>query len=101
MFHLCFTQKWCITVLFVILQKENVWEKSGAKMLSTNQIAVFFDHQYFWKESSNILVIFHGVSLQAKTAPEKVVVWLDIARFIFHAIRLHDSLIIYILGESE
>ena len=28
MFHVysCFTQKWCITVLFVILQKENVWK---------------------------------------------------------------------------
>ena len=43
-------------------------------MLSANQIAVFFDHQYLWKESSGILVIFHGVGLQAKAASEKAVV---------------------------
>ena len=43
-------------------------------MLSANQIAVFFDHQYLWKESSGILVIFHGVGLQAKAASEKALV---------------------------
>ena len=61
----------------------------------------FFDHQYLWKESSGILVIFHGVGLQAKAASEKAVVWSDVARFAFHAIRLYDSLIINILGENH
>ena len=28
------------------------------KMLSANQIAVFFDDQYLWKESSDIIVFF-------------------------------------------
>ena len=76
-------------------------KKSGSKMISVSQIAVFFDHQYLWKESSGTLVIFHRVSLQAKTASEKAVVWSNVARFAFHAIGLHDSLIINILGENQ
>ena len=76
-------------------------EKSGSEMLSANHIAVFFDHQYLWKKSSDILVIFHGVGLQAKEASEKVVVWLDVTRFAFHLIKLHDSLVINILGENQ
>ena len=70
-------------------------------MLSANQVAVFFDHQYLWKESSCILVIFHGVGFQAKAASEKAVVWSDVARFAFHSSRLHNSLIINILGENQ
>ena len=70
-------------------------------MLSANQIAVFFDHQYLRKKSSDILVIFHRVGLQAKAASEKVVVWLDATRFVFHVIRLHGSLVINILGEKQ
>ena len=76
-------------------------KKSGSKILSANQIAVVFDHQYIWKESSGILVILHRVGLQVKAAFEKAVVWLDVVRFPFHAIRLHDSLIIDILGENQ
>ena len=70
-------------------------------MLSANHIAVFFDHQYLWKKSSDILVIFHGAGLQAKAASEKVAVWLDVTRFAFHVIRLHDSLVINILRENQ
>ena len=88
-------------VFFVILQKAHVLKKSVSKMLSANQIAVFFDHQYLWKELSDILVIFHGVRPQAKAASEKVVAWSDVVRFAFHAIRLHVSLIINILGENQ
>ena len=91
-----FTQTWFLNELFVILQKAYVW-----KMLSANQIAVFFYHQYLWKQSNDILVIFDGVGLQAKTASEKVVVWSDVARFAFHAIRLHDSLTINIFRENQ
>ena len=29
-------------------------------MLSANQIVGFFDHQYFWKESVDILDLVHG-----------------------------------------
>ena len=75
-------------------------KKSGSKMLSANQLAVFFDFQY-WKETSGILVIFHGVGIQAKAASEKAVFWSDVARFAFHAIRLYDSLIINIFGENQ
>ena len=70
-------------------------------MLSANRIAVFFDRQYLWKKSSDILLIFHGAGPQANTASEKVVVWLDVTRFAFHAIRLHDCLVIDILGENQ
>ena len=69
-------------------------------MLSANQIEVFFYHQYLWKQSSDILVIFHRVVLQAKAGSGKVV-WSNFARFAFHAIRLNDSLIINILGENQ
>ena len=58
----------------MFLQKTHIWKKSSSKMFSANQIAVFFDHQYLWKESSGILVIFHGVGLQAKAASEKALV---------------------------
>ena len=58
----------------MILQKAHAWKKIGSKMLSANQIAAFFDNQYFCKESSDILVIFDGVDLQAKAASGKVVV---------------------------
>ena len=54
--------------------KSTCLEKSGSEMFSANHIAVFFDHQYLWKKSSDILVIFHGVGLQTKAASEKVVV---------------------------
>ena len=43
---LFFAQKWFIKVFFAILQKAYVLKKSGSKMLSANQIAVLFDHQY-------------------------------------------------------
>ena len=70
-------------------------------MLSVNQIAISFNHQNFWKELSGILVIFHGVGLQAKAASEKAGFWSAVARFAFHTIRLHDSLIINILGKNQ
>ena len=34
--------------------------QSWPKMLLANQIAVFFDHQFLWKESINILDFLHG-----------------------------------------
>ena len=85
----------------MFLQKAHIWKISGSKMFSANQIAVFFDHQYLWKESGDFLVIFHGVGLRAKAASEKVEVWSYVARFAFHGITLHDSLIINILGENK
>ena len=76
-------------------------KKSGSKILSANQIGVFFDRQYIWNESCAILVIFHGVGLQEKAATEKAVVWSDVARFAFHAMTLYYSLIVNILGENQ
>ena len=73
----------------------------SGKMLSANEIAVFYYHQYLWKQSSDILVICHGVGLQAYAASETVVVWSHVARFAIHVITLHDSLIINILGENQ
>ena len=68
--HSCFffTQKWFLKEFLVILQKAHVRKKIWFEN------AVFFDHQYLWKESSGILVIFHGIGLQAKAASEKAVV---------------------------
>ena len=39
-------------------------------MLSYNQIAGIFDHQYLWKESINNLQTLHGLSYQVKVASE-------------------------------
>ena len=51
-----------------------VLEKFGSsiwlKVLSTNQNAGFFDHQYLWKESSSVIVFLHGVSHQWKVPYE-------------------------------
>ena len=69
--------------------------------LSATHIAVFLDIKYLWKESSDILIFFYGVSLQAKAASEKVVVRLVVARFTFHAVRLLNYLIINILEEIQ
>ena len=70
-------------------------------MHSANQIAVFVDHQFLWKKSSDFFVAFHPVGLQAKAASEKVAVWSDFVRSAFHAIRLDDCLIINILQENQ
>ena len=39
-------------------------------MLLTNQMAVFFDHQYLWKESISRLDFLHGDNHQRKVASE-------------------------------
>ena len=82
----------------MILQTLDVWEKSGCSVmacialnqsdysilwssipfeeinlwlcLSSNQIAGFFDHQYFWEETNDFLVFLHVVSHQVKVASE-------------------------------
>ena len=47
----------CNSVLYDS-SKPHVWEKLvlqlWPKMLSANQIAVLFDHEYLWKESINL-----------------------------------------------
>ena len=63
----------------MIQQKTHILEKSGfSVMLSANQIAVFFDHQYLWKESIDLLVFLHGDNHQRKIASETTtldVIW--------------------------
>ena len=38
--------------------------------LSSNQIAGFFDHQYLWKESSDILCFLYGGNQQGEVEYE-------------------------------
>ena len=40
------------------------------KMLSVNQIAVFFDHRYLWKESIDTLDFLPGINYQGDVASE-------------------------------
>ena len=40
------------------------------KMLTANQIAVFFDHQYLWKDLMNLLDFLHEDNDQRKVASE-------------------------------
>ena len=40
------------------------------KMLLTNKIAVFFDHQYLWKESIDTFDFMHGDNNQGKIGSE-------------------------------
>ena len=40
------------------------------KMLSTNQIAIFFDHQYIRMQSSDILDFLHGENHQRNISSE-------------------------------
>ena len=65
MYVSCLSWKCCIFIGFLILRKPHRWKKFvwlRTKIFSTNQIAVFFDHQYFCMESSNLLDILHGDS---------------------------------------
>ena len=39
-------------------------------MLLTNKIAVFFDHQYLWKESIDTFDFMHGDNNQGKIGSE-------------------------------
>ena len=39
-------------------------------MLSTNQIAASFDHQYLWKKSIDIFDLLHGDNHQEKVGSE-------------------------------
>ena len=47
-------------------EKNLVFLHSRPKMLSPNQIAVFFDHQYRWKESIITLDLLYGDNHEGK-----------------------------------
>ena len=58
----------------VILHKPHVWKKNivfqlWPKTLSAS-VPVLFDHQYLWKESSNLLDFLHGENHQGKVPSE-------------------------------
>ena len=56
-------------MFFMILQKLHIWQESGSswpKMLSTNQFAVFFDHQYLLKESISLLNFYVEISAKGR-----------------------------------
>ena len=61
-------------MFFMILQKpisrNNLVLSWWPKMLSASQIAVFFDHQYLWKESSDVLNFLHVDKYHRKVAYE-------------------------------
>ena len=42
------------------ISRKTLVHKLYLKMLSSNQITGFFDHQYLWKEYMNIVDFFHG-----------------------------------------
>ena len=52
----------------MILQKPHQVFHLWPKILSANQIATFFGHQYLWKESNDMLVFLYEVSHQGKVA---------------------------------
>ena len=43
-----------------------------SKMLAANQIAAFFNHQYFWKEPMDILDFLLGDNHQRNAASETI-----------------------------
>ena len=70
-------------------------------MLSTNQIVGFFDHQYVWKKSIDILDFLRGGNHQEKLASWDNHFWLVVASFACHPGRLLDFLIINISGKNQ
>ena len=52
------------------MPEKNLIVQLWPAMLSTNQIAVFLDHQYFWKESIFTLDFLHGDNYQGKVGSE-------------------------------
>ena len=70
------------------------------KMLSTNQIAVFFDHQYLWKESINILDFLFWDNNQGKIGLRLLVLF-GRGQLGPCPVRLQDSLIINITGRNQ
>ena len=51
--------------------KQLFFLQSWPKRLSTNQVAVFFDHQDLWKESIGTLDFLYGDNNQGKVDSEK------------------------------
>ena len=76
-----FTLKWCIAVFLWFCEncvtRKNLFHQLWSKMLSTNQIVGFFDHQYLWIESIGTFDFLHGVNHQGKARSETTtIVWL-------------------------
>lgn len=64
-----------------------------------HQMAVFFEHQYFWKEWIDTLNIFHEDNHQGNVA--SWVFWLGLANCVYGSITLQDFLNIYISGKNQ
>ena len=52
------------------MSEKNLVLRLWLKIFSTNQIAVFFDHQYLFKESTNTLDFLHGDIHQGEVGSE-------------------------------
>ena len=94
--HSCFffIQKWFLKEFFVILQKAQVWKKSGFKM------------QYFWSSISLERIKRYLSYFSWSWSSSKGSIWkssslISCCQVCLHAIRLYDSLIINILGENQ
>ena len=63
-------------------------------MLSTSQIAGFFDQRYLWKESINIIDFLHGENHQWNAASEATTIGWMLPDVPLIQLRLQDYLII-------
>ena len=70
----------------------------GQLCLLSNQIVGFFDHQYLWKESSDILVFCMELVIKGRQHLRLTI--LGVASCASHSIRLQDSDHQYICKES-
>ena len=93
-----------MTVFFVILQKmsmKNLVLHLWTKLLSANQIAVFFDLQCLWKDTYLSYFLLYGDNHQTKLAFDTAKFYLGVANCASCPIRMQYSLIINISGESH
>ena len=90
----------CVKLIQRVAAKHTTHRKNPAhqlqlKMLSTNQVVVFFAHQYPCSKSIDVLCFLHGNNHQAKVQPETTsFAWVCSAR-------LRDSLIIKISRKDQ
>ena len=68
----------------------------GQFFLSSNQIAGFFDHQYLWNESCDILVFFCLELVIKGMQHLRLPLLVGLASFPSHLITLQDSFIVNI-----
>ena len=85
--------------------RENLVLQLWLLMLSANQVVVFFDYQYLWKESINTLGFLAYRWKIGSSREDRIwgcgYYWWDVASFASRSIRLYDSLIINTSGKNQ